>query len=308
MKISFLMAAHNEEKIIRKSLNNLLNLPYKDYEVIIGLDGCTDNTEIIVKEYVAKSKKFKYFKLNLREGKPAVINEIIKKASGEIMIIHDSDWIFKFNDKKTLYNFLFVFNDKKIGGIAESFPVEWGREKIRKGNFGYQMVAYGTYFWFKFQKEKFSRKEGDLIYLKEPVMFLTNVFRKKLYRENSSLGDDFERTYDILEKGFKIAIFDDLKYPRMISSYDSILVRDFFKQKIRTAIARKQMKELRNWKIGIMNFQLPFIFYSMRKSLHMGFKPFFLVLFWIFLTTVATIFSLFKKSNTKEGWRLRARR
>ncbi len=48
MKISFLMAAHNEEKIIGEALDSLSKIPYENYEVIIGLDGCTDGTEGIV--------------------------------------------------------------------------------------------------------------------------------------------------------------------------------------------------------------------------------------------------------------------
>jgi len=95
MKLSFLIPAHNEEKVIGKTLENLLNIPHKDYEVIIGLDGCTDGTEEIVKEFVKKSNKFKYKSLNLRSGKPTVINEIIKYAKGNIIIINDADWIFK---------------------------------------------------------------------------------------------------------------------------------------------------------------------------------------------------------------------
>ena len=54
MKLSFLIPAHNEEKIISKTLNNLINLPYENYEVLVGLDGCTDRTEEIVKRFKAK--------------------------------------------------------------------------------------------------------------------------------------------------------------------------------------------------------------------------------------------------------------
>ena len=78
VRISFLMAAHNEEKIIRGALENLSKLPYDSYEVILGLDGCEDNTLSIVKEYKKKKPRiFKYYELNERKGKPAVINKII---------------------------------------------------------------------------------------------------------------------------------------------------------------------------------------------------------------------------------------
>ena len=49
-KISFLIPAHNEEKIIAKTLENLINLPWQNYEVIVGLDGCTENSKKNLKE------------------------------------------------------------------------------------------------------------------------------------------------------------------------------------------------------------------------------------------------------------------
>ena len=89
--ISFLLALHNEEKIIAQTLKNLINIPYDDYEIIIGLDGCTDGTQDIVNHYCEKSSKVNYISLNLRQGKTAVINELVKVALGEILIIIDAD-------------------------------------------------------------------------------------------------------------------------------------------------------------------------------------------------------------------------
>src|SRR3989344_7828448 len=192
-KISFLVAAHNEEKIIAKTLLNLLNLPYDNYEVLIGLDGCTDKTEEIVRGFTKKSKKIRYFSLNLRKGKPEVIDFLMKKTTGEIVIINDADWIFTLDGNEKLEEYLSVFKDKKIGGIAESFPVEWDKKKIKSGNIGFRIVAYGTYFWFEFQKKKFAAERKGKLYVENPKMFLTNVFRRKLYKKSLSLGDDFER-------------------------------------------------------------------------------------------------------------------
>ena len=58
------MAAHNEEKIIERTLKNLMHIPYENYEVLIGLDGCTDRTEEIVKSFCERSNKFRYFSLS----------------------------------------------------------------------------------------------------------------------------------------------------------------------------------------------------------------------------------------------------
>lgn len=308
-KLSFLIAAHNEEKIIAKTLNNLISLPYRNYEVILGLDGCTDNTEKIVKEFCRKFNKFRCYKLNFRQGKPAVINSIIKHAKGEIIIINDADWIFSVRNRVQLDKFLSVFDNPKIGGIAESFPVEWDRNKIENGNLGYKMVAYSSYFWLNFQKEKFTYKKNEkenLLYLKEFTMFLTNIFRKNLFKENFTLGDDFERTKDIMAQGYDIVVFNDINMPRMTSTYDRIGLKDMFKQKIRTAQARKQLENIEN--INVRNYYIPAVWHIFKNSWKLGIDIGFLMCFWIFLTSVATFVSGFKKMGTKEGWKLRVKR
>ncbi len=309
IKISFLMAAHNEDKIIFKSLENLLNLPYNNYEVIIGLDGCTDRTEKIVQYFEKKSKKFRYYNLDLRQGKPAVINSIIKKAKGDIIIIHDADWIFKVKDNESLRKLLSVFENKKIGGISENNALEFS-PVMKSGNIGLKMVAYAGQLWYEYQKKAFTRKEGDILYLNQPTMFLTNIFRKKLYKTNVSLGDDFERTSDIMGAGYDVVIPQREDSPRFIPVYNEISIKDFFKQKMRTSIAREQLK---GTKMPLpRGYYLSSVWYIFAHSWKYGIKAGLLVVLWIKLTALATIISRikykFKSTSTKEGWTMRAQR
>jgi cellulose synthase/poly-beta-1,6-N-acetylglucosamine synthase-like glycosyltransferase len=307
-KLSFLIAAHNEEKIIEKTLINLLNLPYGSYEVILGLDGCTDKTEEIVRRYVAKSKKFKYYQLNLRSGKPAVIDEIVKHASGDIIVINDADWIFKVESRESLEKFISVFNDPKVGGIAESFPVEWPQRSLPKGNVGFKMVAYSSFFWFEFQKKEFTKTEKGIVYVNKPAMFLTNVFLKKLYRKNSTLGDDIERTRDILDQGYKIVVPKKISEPRMVVSYDSVNVSDLIKQKRRTAIARRQLSDNRNTDASFRTHHLPAILYILKKGWGSGLKVGFYMTLWVLIMAYGEISAKFSKKDTQKGWQLRLRR
>jgi glycosyltransferase involved in cell wall biosynthesis len=281
-------------------------MPFNDYEVIIGLDGCTDGTEKIIKSFTKKSKKFSYQKLNLRKGKPAVINKIIKQAKGEVIIIHDADWIFRYGNKENISRLIKVFDDKKVGGIAESFPMEWNKEVLKRGNPGYLMVAYSTYFWMNYQKQKFSIKSGEFRIIKEPKMFMTNIFRRELYKPNSLLSDDFERTHDIINRGFKILISEDETFPRLEASYDKLRIRDLFKQKVRTAKAREQLGEVGE-SIGI-KYYLGSIFYILTRSITKGPYIFGLMLYWVCLTIFATFYSKLKKFNTTEGWKMRMKR
>ncbi|MGV8142527.1 MAG: glycosyltransferase [Candidatus Pacearchaeota archaeon] len=305
-KVSFLIAAHNEEKIIAKTLNNLLNIPYDNFEIIIGLDGCTDKTSSIVAEYAKKNKKIRYFSLNLRSGKPAVINSIIKKANGEIIIVHDADWIFTIRNKKDFNEMISLFNDSNIGGIAESFPMEYHKDTLARANFSYKMTAYATYFWMQFQKENYAQKKGKLLYVKEATMFMTNIFRKSLFKPNNSLGDDFERTSDIIKQKKQVILLDNLDKPRRKTVYTKLSLGDFFKQKIRTAKARKQLaKKERSLGTGYYFKSIGYMIYSSLKS---GPTSFFYTLSWIFLTLFASIKSSFYSIDTKKDWQLRAQR
>lgn len=306
MKISFLIAAHNEEKLIGKALTNLLNLPYDSYEILIGLDGCTDKTEEIVQNFMKKSKRIQYYTLNLRQGKPAVINFLAKKATGDLIIIHDADWVFTVKSKKHLTRFLAVFKNKKIGGIAESFPIEFYEENPYRGNLGYQMVMYSAYYWLSFQKRNYTYKKNNLLYVDKPKLFMTNILLRELYENVDSLGDDFERTITIIKRKYDVVLFQDPSLPRMKAIYNKINIYDLFKQKVRTALAREQIQEkegpitLRYY--AKANFSI--LYESLKKSPYLGFVTF----LWIIVTTVATLQSKFKKMNTREGWILRAQR
>ncbi|MBS3072639.1 glycosyltransferase [Candidatus Pacearchaeota archaeon] len=305
-KISFIIPAHNEEKIISETLNNLINFPLKEYEVLIGLDGCTDKTKDIVISFVSKSKKFKYFELKSRSGKPEVVDYLVKKAMGEIIVINDADWIFNFEGKEKLNTFFNMFKDKKIGGIAESFPVEWNKDKLKTANFWYKVVAYGNYFWIESQKTNFTKKfDGSFLYITEPAMFLTNIFRKNLYKKNFSLGDDFERTRDIKNLGFEIVIFNKENIPRMIAVYDKIKLKDLLRQKIRTGVARSQLS---NKNGDLKKYQTRSGILIIFNSWKSGFFPGLYANLWLLITILGSIIAKFKKNDTKEGWLLRAKR
>lgn len=306
-KISFLIAAHNEESIIQNALHNLEKLPYDNYEVIVGLDGCTDNTEKIVQEFSKRLENFRYYKLNLRKGKPAVIDEIIKKSRGEIIIINDADWIFYVKSRSKLKEFISIFDDKRIGGIAESFPVEWSTELIKSGSIAFKMSAYSSYFWMKFQKEKLTKGRKDILFVKDHRMFMTNVFRKNLYYRNTSLGDDFERTYDIRSKGYDVILFDDIDFPRMIVSYNKVSIKDLFRQKIRTAIGRRQLSQSKKL-LNNKEYYLKSSIYILRESWRYSLRSGFLVSLWFLLMFFATIKSKFVKLDTEKGWSLRIKR
>jgi glycosyltransferase involved in cell wall biosynthesis len=304
-KISFLIAAHNEEKIIERTIKNLLRIPYKNYEIILGLDGCTDKTEAIVKRYSNQNSKLKYFVLNLRQGKPAVINKIIKKASGSIIIINDADWLFHVSSRVALNKMLLAFNNPKIGGIAESFPVQYPLRE--KASFLERGIMIQNKLWIDYIKGAGEKLDKDWIIAdKNSHPLLVNIFRKNLYKPNKTLGDDFERFKDITRANKIVLATNNIELPRMITLGEKYKFRELIVQKERTALARKQLAEKPNARsLNSINFFI----YVLKKTLLMNPKnaiSFFLVNLAFILGTLKS--KLRKKVSTKEGWKMRLTR
>ncbi|MGX6591141.1 glycosyltransferase family 2 protein [Cetobacterium ceti] len=109
-KISFIIAAYNEEKSIIKKLENILNLDYEQekLEVIIASDGSRDATNKLVKEFIKNNnlKNFKLYEVKKRQGKTNAQNEAVKIATGEILLFSDANSIWdKEGIKKLIQNF-----------------------------------------------------------------------------------------------------------------------------------------------------------------------------------------------------------
>ncbi len=87
--LSIIIPAYNEEHRIKPTLEAYLNFfKNKDIEIIIVMNGCTDNTLKVV--HSVKSNKIKY--LNLKEtGKGNAILQGFKIASGDLISYVDAD-------------------------------------------------------------------------------------------------------------------------------------------------------------------------------------------------------------------------
>jgi glycosyltransferase involved in cell wall biosynthesis len=87
MKISIIVPAYNEEDAIRYGLEKFVELGYHEkYELIYINDGSTDKTGDIIREFPVK-----LYNHNVNKGYGAALKTGIRKASGDKVIILDSD-------------------------------------------------------------------------------------------------------------------------------------------------------------------------------------------------------------------------
>lgn len=92
VKLSIIIPAYNEEKRISRTLKNyskFFSKKMKDFEIIVVLNGCKDNTLQIVRSF--ENKKIKYLDFKEAIGKGGAIVEGFKKAKGDLIGFVDAD-------------------------------------------------------------------------------------------------------------------------------------------------------------------------------------------------------------------------
>jgi len=88
--------AHNEEKNVASMLKSLLRQKARSYcieKIYVMLDGCSDNTEKIVKKIALKNKKIKIFNDHKRLGKAQRLNHLLALNKSDYIAFFDADII-----------------------------------------------------------------------------------------------------------------------------------------------------------------------------------------------------------------------
>ncbi len=118
--ISIGIPAHNEEKNLANLLDSIFSQKItgvKLEKIIIALDGCTDDTEKIVKKYKSKHSIIKIINDKKRFGKAQRVNQIYKLNKSDLLIMLDADLVIseKISIQKAIQEFK---NNKKISLLA----------------------------------------------------------------------------------------------------------------------------------------------------------------------------------------------
>ena len=127
-KVSILLAARNEEKLILRNLEAMEQLNYQvdQIEILIGNDASTDRTAELVQDFIKDKSQFHLFEIDKTvgkgRGKANVLGQLAHKASGEYYFITDvdvklpSDWVLG----------LLAEFDEKVGIVSGTTKCERG--------------------------------------------------------------------------------------------------------------------------------------------------------------------------------------
>ena len=205
-KVSMVIAAHNEEKVIEEKIRNTFDLefPRKNLEILIGSDASTDKTNAIVSKYAPDVKLFQYHQ---RGGKAQVLNQLVPRAQGDILVFCDANTMLLRN---ALQKLLAHFEDPSVGCVC-------GRLILHDA--GHSALGIGESIYWNLESEikKLEGKLGIVIGANGGIY----AIRRELFERipvDKTVMDDFFVTTRVLKAG-KAAIYE----PQAIGSEETSL-------------------------------------------------------------------------------------
>lgn len=205
-RVSILLAAYNEEKILEEKIQNSFELEYPrgDLEILVGSDGSTDRTEAIAARYAPDVKLFAFPQ---RSGKAAVLNRLVPEAQGEILVFCDANTMLL---KNVLQKLLAHFENPEVGCVC-------GRLILHDA--GETALSIGESIYWNLESE-IKKQEGHL-----GTVIGANggiyAIRKELFRPiptGIKVMDDFFVTTNVLRAG-KAVVYE----PQAIGSEETSL-------------------------------------------------------------------------------------
>jgi cellulose synthase/poly-beta-1,6-N-acetylglucosamine synthase-like glycosyltransferase len=218
--ITILIPMHNEEKVARQILDLLVvsaypnenvgkdarkildllvdaDYPHEKLEIIPINDFSSDETRLILDDYARRYPFIRpLHRYEGERGKPAALNEAMKMAKGEIIIVFDADYL---PPKGILKDIAVFFNDPEVGAVmGRVVPVNTGTNLLtrlldleRTG--GYQVDQQARY------NMKLIPQYGGTVggFRKDVVMALGSF-------DTRILAEDTELTFRLLMRGWKV--------------------------------------------------------------------------------------------------------
>ncbi|MFA6894380.1 MAG: glycosyltransferase family 2 protein [Bacteroidales bacterium] len=191
-EITLMIAAYNEEAVIKEKMDNChqLNYPSEKLKIIWVIDGSDDNTEFLLRAYKEVSVCFN----RERMGKSAAINRGMRYVKTPYVAFTDANTMLNRN---SIIEIVKLFGDKKVGCVA-------GEKKVLKNSSHNSASSTESIYW-KYEsklKEWDNRLYSVIGAAGELFAIRTHLF---LTLPNDTLLDDFVLSLKIAMQGYKIA-------------------------------------------------------------------------------------------------------
>lgn len=264
-KVAVLIAAYNEEKIIKEKLLSVLNnIPNNVIlDVFVGSDASTDSTNEIVQHLKSEFENLHLLNFQARTGKAKIINSLAEKCDHDVFILTDANVLFH---KDTISELLLPFDDDKIKMVCANI--------LKRTNSESTFENIEKSYIDRENRIKYAESElWDLVMGAEGGCYAIRGLSYCPVPKNFFM-DDFFMTMQVLEKNGKVVFRENAL------CYEDIPDKAYeeFKRKIRISIGNFQNLVRFNRLLIPIWSKVAFAFWS-HKVLR-WLTPFFLISFF----------------------------
>ena len=192
--VSVVVPAYNEEKVIRRTIESLLQSDYPKLEIIVVDDGSADDTyAIAASEFADIDNVSVHTKPN--GGKAEALNFGWQKAKGDIIIALDADTVFT---PQTVSALAHRFADERVGAIAGNAKVGNRVNVVTK----WQALEYVT-------SQNFDRRAFSSLNCITVVPGAVGAWRRSVLEEiggfsSDTLAEDQDLTIEVRKRHYSI--------------------------------------------------------------------------------------------------------
>jgi len=214
--VSLIIAAHNEEAVLRAKLENALAMDYpvERLDIIVVSDASTDDTDRIAAEFAERGVRL--HRQEVRGGKTEAQNAGVRLARGQFLAFSDANSMYASSALKRL---LAPFADERIGCVCG---------ELQYANPDEQGAGKGEGLYWRY--EQFLKRRESLISSALGANGAIYALRRELFVElRGDIISDFVAPLGAWRRGFRIAY-----EPKAVATeYSSVHFGDEFRRRRR---------------------------------------------------------------------------
>ncbi len=217
-RVSLIIAAYNEEKVIEEKILNSLSVGYPRglFSIVIVSDGSIDRTNEIVNKFVS-NPVIKFLRYHPRRGKAHALNFGVMSSESEIIVFSDANISYEPDSVRMLIR---NFSDPSVGCVC-------GRVLLEKPKDSIELLGEGAYMKY----ERFIHQGESRFHTMIGTDGAMYAIRRELFKPlpEDAIVDDFIIAMRVLEKNYRIVYEPEaIGYEEAASS-----VSQEFKRKVR---------------------------------------------------------------------------
>jgi cellulose synthase/poly-beta-1,6-N-acetylglucosamine synthase-like glycosyltransferase len=226
--VTLIIAAYNEERVIRQKLVNSLSLDYPSdkLEIVVVADGSSDSTPNIVAEFADRGVVCLFEPE--RRGKSNALNRAVAASRGEILVLSDANNDFSID---ALHWLIQALSQPDVGGVSGAKRIIENRDRAAS-------IGDSLYWRYESTIKLAESRLGGTVAADGEIFAL----RRRLYRPIPPhvINDDAFLTLAIVMQGYKVGY-----EPRATATEEaSISIVEDFRVKVRMISGGYQFLQL----------------------------------------------------------------